>query len=118
MLTRIGLILGIAASVAAVLTFIFTYVTPSPGQNPSPTSATTTSGGSGTGNAYPPQAQEDWLNACEQRNGTTVSFCQCELSYFEQHATYTVFEQEYGNGIPGVPPAQMANAANSCGSNL
>lgn len=93
MLTRIGLILGIAASVAAILTFIFTYVNPRPGPNPSPTSATTTNSGNGPGNAYLLAAQQDRLNACVQRNGTSLSVCQCELSYFELHASYTIFEQ-------------------------
>lgn len=120
MLTRIGLILGIGASVVAILTFIFTYGHPSTGVSQPPNSPTATGSGTGTGtgNAYPPQAQQDWLNACEQTSNATVAYCQCELSYFEQHASYQVFEQEYGNMPPGVPPPQMANASNSCGSNL
>jgi hypothetical protein len=117
MLARIGIILGIAASIATILGFLFGGSSP-----PTPPSPPVGSGSAAIGGSlpspYPAQVQQQWLNDCEQRNNTSVSFCQCELSYFEQHASYQVFEQEYGNSNPGVPPAQLANVSSSCGSNL
>lgn len=57
------------------------------------------------------------MTACEQRNGTSVSLCQCDLRYFEDRVSAQVFVQDSGeNGAAGVPPPQLADVINVCGN--
>jgi hypothetical protein len=61
-------------------------------------------------NPFPAAVQQQWLNDCEGRTFNTVSKCQCELSYFEQHATAQQFAQDYGAMPPGVAPPEFPGA--------
>jgi hypothetical protein len=101
------------AAVATILTFIFTYVIGHHGGGGQ--------GGGGGGGAttpslttYPAAAQQNWLSSCEG-NQDSASTCQCDLSYFEQHASYQQFEQYSGAIMPGVVPVQLDHAIEVCG---
>ena len=59
---------------------------------------------------YSAAVQQSWLNDCESRSFNTIPKCECELSYFEDHVSATVFEQDYSAMPPGVVPAQLAGA--------
>jgi hypothetical protein len=110
---RIAAAIGTAADIATILTFIFTHPwDPPPPEPTSPTS--TTSASTILGNAYPLAAQQSWMNDCEARNNSQ-SRCACELSYFEQHASYSQFQQAYGAMPPGVVPQEFSGAL-SCPS--
>ncbi len=61
-------------------------------------------------NTYPLAAQQSWMSSCETVNNNTEEICGCEWTYFEQHVSYPQFEQDYSETLPGVVPAQLANA--------
>jgi hypothetical protein len=111
--TRLNAYVAIAGVIIAYLTLAYTVhwppfspATPNP-RPPIPGSSPT---------PYPTDVQQAWLSACEQRNNTSVSLCQCELTYFEQHASLQVFEQDYGQVQPGTIPPHYADVVNVCGT--
>jgi hypothetical protein len=59
---------------------------------------------------FPAAVQQQWLNDCEGQSFNTPAKCQCELSYFEEHATAQQFEQDYGAMPPGVAPPEFPGA--------
>jgi hypothetical protein len=61
-------------------------------------------------NPFPTAVQQQWLSDCEGRSFNTAAKCQCQLSYFEQHATAQQFEQDYGAMPPGVVPPEFPGA--------
>jgi hypothetical protein len=65
---------------------------------------------------YPASVQQGWLNDCESisDNFHTVPICECELSYFENHVSAAIFEQDYGDSLPGVVPSQLDGAEAAC----
>jgi hypothetical protein len=108
---RVGSILVALAAIVTILTFILTYVVHSHNQTqPTPPSPVPSSSGPGP---YPQSIQQGWMNDCEGNNNSQAK-CQCELSYFEQHASAQQFEQDYSAMPPGVVPPQLAGAAADC----
>lgn len=81
--------------------------TPSPGPSSTGTQSTLNSA------SYPLSVQQGWMNDCEGNNNSQAK-CQCELTYFEQHASSQQFEQDYSAMPPGVVPSQLAGAAGQC----
>jgi hypothetical protein len=59
---------------------------------------------------YPAAVQQGWLSDCEGRSFNTVPICECELSYFEDHATAQQFENDYSQMPAGVVPPELAGA--------
>ena len=60
--------------------------------------------------SYPAAVQQGWLSDCESLSFNTVPRCECELSYFETHATAGQFEQDYSAMPSGVVPPELAGA--------
>jgi hypothetical protein len=116
----IGKLLATLAAIATILTFIFTYVIHSPsthsgepgGQGGSHSSDQRAAQHEGS-YSYPVNLQNEWLSDCENNN-FSVSSCQCKLSFFESHATYQQFEQDYSAMPPGVVPSQLSGASAGC----
>jgi hypothetical protein len=77
---------------------------------PNPPGPSTVPSSSQPAYTYPAAVQQGWLNDCESRSFNTIPKCQCELSYFENHVSATVYEQDYSEMPPGVVPAQLAGA--------
>ena len=102
---------AIAAVIAAAVIGVWHHVV-SP--SPSPPSASPTGTATPSGSAYPVAAQQNWLNSCAG-NKRSQSACECQLSYFEQHASYQKFEQDYSAMPPGVVPPQLDGAV-ACGN--
>lgn len=65
--------------------------------------------------SYPASAQQSWMSSCETRFNNTEAICSCELTYFEQHASFAQFEQDYGDMPPGVVPPELSNAESCMG---
>ncbi len=95
--------LGVAASVATILTLFLTLGQPSSTPTPNPTITTT---------AYPQNIQSNFLNSCEV-NGS-VSSCQCSLSFFETTVSLSQFLQDDQQASQGVVTQDFVNAANAC----
>lgn len=91
-------------TVITVVTIIGAHSQPTP-PGPPPVS-----GSSQPAYTYPAAVQQGWLNDCESRSFNTIPKCECELSYFENHVSATVFEQDYSAMPAGVVPAQLAGA--------
>jgi hypothetical protein len=59
---------------------------------------------------FPAAVQQQWLSDCEGLSFNTPAKCQCQLSYFEEHATAVQFVQDYGAMPPGVVPPEFPGA--------
>jgi hypothetical protein len=114
---RIRRSLAALGAIATILTFIFTYVLH---QHTIPDGAGggfgPKGGVSSVSHSYPAQFLSEWMSDCETSSpSASPSVCGCELSYFEQHASYRTFLQYYSGTIPGTVPAQFTGAAGQCG---
>jgi hypothetical protein len=104
--------LGVAASIATILTLFLTLGqqqnnTPSPGSGGGSGDTTTSS------NAYPANVQSNFLNSCEVNGSPSV--CECSLSWFEQHVSLSQFEQDESELEQGGQPADITSVEQACG---
>jgi hypothetical protein len=103
-------VLGVAASIATILTLFITL-----DQQPQPNNGPNTGGGSATtpANVYPVNVQTNFLNSCEANGSPQV--CECSLSWFEQHVTLSQFEQDETELEQGGQPADIVSVEQTCG---
>ncbi|HEX4705308.1 MAG TPA: hypothetical protein VH352_24485 [Pseudonocardiaceae bacterium] len=105
-----GTALGIAASIATILTLFLTLGQEQPQQSNTPR------GGAGTvtpANVYPANVQANFLNSCEASGPQSV--CECSLSWFQNHVGIQQFEQDETDVNQGFQPADVANVQAACG---
>jgi hypothetical protein len=85
--------LGVLASIATILGFVFTFAqgTNSTTSNPvlllPSSSPVVTAPPPGT--AYPPSAEQSFLATCQSYTGLPISHCQCDLSWAEANYPYS-----------------------------
>jgi hypothetical protein len=91
--------LGVLASIATILGFVFTVAqgTNSTTSNPvlllpssSPiVTAPPPDTAYPSGTAYPPSAEQNFLATCQSYTGLPISHCQCDLSWVEANYPYS-----------------------------
>jgi hypothetical protein len=107
-----GTALGVAASIATILTLFITL-----GQQPSQQQSTVPNGNSADtatpANIYPAGTQANFLNSCEASGSARV--CECSLSWFEQHVGINQFNQDEIEVDQGTLPADITSVEQACG---
>jgi hypothetical protein len=108
-----GTALGVAASIATILTLFLTLgQQPSQQQSTVPKNADTGTAATPV-NIYPASVQTNFLNSCEANGSAWI--CQCSLSWFEQHVGINQFNQDEIEVDQGNVPADITSVEQACG---